>query len=99
MNDPYLPFDSTSTKLERVVIDRYRRLVDVLPSDCRLFREPWGRSTVLCLDFVDCPFWLPALQMKAQTLLEAAEYLGLANAIIFRVGKKFIGLKTRSPIS
>jgi hypothetical protein len=37
--------------------------------------------------------------MKAQTLLEAAEYLGLANAIIFRVGKKFIGLKTRSPIS
>ena len=99
MSAPYLPFDGTSAELERVAIDRYRHLVSFLPPDCLLFREPWGRSTVLCLDFNHCSFWLPAIQMKSQTLLEAAEYLGLANALIFRVGRKFIGLKSRSPIS
>ncbi|MGL5034435.1 MAG: hypothetical protein ACRC6M_11615 [Microcystaceae cyanobacterium] len=90
--------DGTSTELERVALDRYRRLVGILPPNCYVYREPWGCSTVLCLDFADCPFWLPTMQHSADILLQGSESIGLAQALVFRQGRKFIGLKTRSPI-
>ena len=99
MSNPDYLGDGTSAELERVALERYRRLVSILPKNCHLYREPWGCSTVLCLDFLDCPFWLPTMQQSAQILLEGSESLGLAQALIFRQGKKFLGLKTRSPIA
>ncbi|MEB3310831.1 MAG: hypothetical protein VKJ02_11415 [Snowella sp.] len=91
MSHPHRPFDCTSAELEKAVLSRYRSLVTWLPSDCRVFREPWDCSTVLCLDFAKCPYLLPVVKMESQSLIETAQLLGLANAIVFRIGNKFMG--------
>ncbi len=91
MSHQHRPFDCTSAELEKAVLSRYRSLVTWLPSDCRVFREPWDCSTVLCLDFAKCPYLLPVVKMESQSLIETAQALGLANAIIFRIGNKFMG--------
>ena len=49
------PFNSTSADFEQAALARFRRLVSFLPQGSKVFREPWGRSTVLCLDFSNCP--------------------------------------------
>jgi hypothetical protein len=91
MSSQHRSFDCTSAELEKAVISRYRDLVTWLPSDCRIFREPWDCSTVLCLDFAKCPYMVSVVQMEAQSLADVAKELGLANAIVFRIGNRFMG--------
>jgi hypothetical protein len=90
MSNQHRSFDCTSAELEKAVISRYRHLVTWLPSDCRVFREPWDCSTVLCLDFAKCPYLVSVVQMEAQSLADVAQELGLANAIVFRIGNRFM---------
>jgi hypothetical protein len=84
-------FECTSADFEKAAIHRFRSLVSFLPLTCKVFREPWECSTVLCLDFADCPSYLELAKQEARSLAEAAETLGLAGAIVFRVSHKFMG--------
>lgn len=84
-------FDCTSADFEKAAIQRFRALVIFLPQECQVFREPWECSTVLCLDFAHCPHLLDITKEKADLLAQAAQDLGLANSMIFRVGSKFRG--------
>lgn len=83
--------DYTSANLEKVALNRFRTLVNFIPKDCRIFREPWDCSTILCLDFAYCPGLLEVIKDDDSQLIQVAQELGLANAIIFRVGNKFMG--------
>ena len=83
----------TSTNFERVALAKFRSLAGCLPQDSRIFREPWGSSTVLCVDFEPCPQFLPLARQQTELLSEANSQLGLANSIIFRVGSKIMGWK------
>jgi hypothetical protein len=96
MNNQPRSFDCTSAELEKAVISRYRNLVNWLPSDCRVFREPWDCSTVLCLDFAKCPYLIAVVQMESQSLVDVAKELGLANTIVFRIGNRFMGWQTNT---
>jgi len=49
------PLNYTSADLEKAAVNRFRSLVVGLPQQCIVFRDLWDRSTVLCLDFADCP--------------------------------------------
>lgn len=91
MNHSYSSSDCTSANLEKEVISRFRSLVNFLPKDCRIFREPWDCSTILCLDFAYCPGFLEVIKEEDSQLLTVAQRLSLSNAIIFRVGHKFMG--------
>ncbi|WP_107668591.1 hypothetical protein [Cyanothece sp. BG0011] len=93
MNNPQLPFKCTSQELEKAVINRFRTQMSFLPSQCQIFREPWNHSTVVCLDFVQCPHMLHSLKEMEPSLVEGVQSLGLGNAIVFRLGKKLMGWK------
>jgi hypothetical protein len=97
MSNQPLPSDCTSADLEKVALNRFRTLVSFLPSECKIFREPWDCSTVLCLDFVKCPNLLDSSRQQAHWLIKASQELGLSNAVIFKVGHKFMGWKTATP--
>jgi hypothetical protein len=84
-------FDCTSADFEKAALNRFRSLVIFLPQDCKVFREPWECSTILCLDFANCPDYLHPVKGQAHLLVNAAQELGLANAIIFRIGSRFMG--------
>jgi len=49
------PLNCNSADFEQAALAKFRSLVAFLPQDSKIFREPWGRSTVLCLDFANCP--------------------------------------------
>lgn len=87
------PLNCTSSNFEQAALTKFRSLVAFLPQDSRIFREPWGRSTVLCIDFENCPHLFSVDQEQAQLLSEAIDQLGLANSIIFRIGSKIVGWK------
>jgi hypothetical protein len=87
------PLDCTSTNFEKIALQRFRSLASCLPEDIKIFREPWGRSTVLCLDFARCPNLFLTTQANINLLAEAIQELGLANSVIFRIGKKIMGWK------
>lgn len=97
MSHPYSFSDCTSTNFEKVALTRFRALVQCLPSNCRIFREPWDCSTILCLDFANCADILPEIQQQAPLLVYKATELGLGNAIIFRVGNRFMGWSGLTP--
>ncbi len=80
----------TSAHLESIAIDRYRRLIDCIPSKCRVFREIWGNSTILCLDFVDCQEDLESTLQQSWLLLAGLQSLGLGSSIIVRIKQKMI---------
>ena len=88
------PINNTSLELELEAIRRFRCLVPFLDPECRVFRELNGRSTVLCLDFTACPQDLKMNQKEWQEvtelLLYSSHYLGLANSLMFKVGKRII---------
>jgi hypothetical protein len=86
------PTNNTSADLEKEVINRFRSLSNILPRECKVFREPWESSTILCLDFQACPDFLDYAQQEKDLLLLVAINLGLADAVIFRIGNKFIRL-------
>lgn len=98
MSNSQHPFKCTSADLEKAALQRFRKLVGILPSQCRVFREPWDCSTVVCLDLVQCPDLLDSLRAQESILIQAVQALGLGNAIVFRLGKKLIGWKSISPL-
>ncbi len=87
------PLNCTSANFEQVALARFRSLATFLPQDSKIFREPWGRSTVLCIDFANCPHLFNVDQEQAHLLSQAIAQLGLANSIIFRIGSKIVGWK------
>ena len=87
------PQNYTSTNFEQVALTKFRLLAACLPQDSKIFREPWGRSTVLCIDYKNCPHLFSVDQDQIRLLSEAIIQLGLANSIIFRVGSKIVGWK------
>lgn len=76
--------DFCSQDLEREVLDRFRKIVAILPSECKIFREPWDVSTVLCLDFSFCPYKLEPVKENADILIYTAQQLRLGKCILFR---------------
>ena len=97
------PLNYRSLDLEKEVIRRFRALVPFLSPKCRVFRELNGRSSVLCLDFADCP---QELQMSKKEWQEFAlllalscHYLGLASSLVFRNGKRVLGWMTLDQIA
>ncbi|MGH2414092.1 MAG: hypothetical protein ACRDEA_10455 [Microcystaceae cyanobacterium] len=97
MSNQHSFFNCTSSDFEKAALNRFRSLVFFLPSTCKIFREPWDCSTVLCLDFANCPSSLEMAREQTHLLVYAMQELGLANAVIFRMGHKFIGWKTITP--
>ncbi|MDJ0596577.1 MAG: hypothetical protein QNJ72_42520 [Pleurocapsa sp. MO_226.B13] len=87
------PPNYTSADFEQVALSKFRSLVDFLPQDSKIFREPWGRSTVLCIDFANCPHLFSIDKEQARLLAEAIAKLGLASSVIFRIGSKIVGWK------
>jgi hypothetical protein len=87
------PLNCTSTDFEQVALDKFRSLVGCLPQDTKISREPWGRSTVLCIDFKNCPHLFNVDQEQTRLLTQAIHELGLANSVIFRIGSKIVGWK------
>lgn len=85
--------DCTSTNFEKISLSRFRSIVNCLPQASKIFREPWGRSTVICIDFVDCPNLFPLTPKQIEMLTEAIRELGLSPSVIFRVDKKILGWK------
>ncbi len=84
--------ECTSAEFEKLAIDRFFSLVGFLPQECKVFREPWGNSTILCLDFEDCPTWIEVVKEKTPLLIDAIWELGLTeSSIIFRIGNKLKG--------
>jgi hypothetical protein len=86
-------YDCTSADFEKAALDRFRARASCLPTSCKIFREPWQASTVLCFDFAQCPSLLETTRQQAQRLAGTAQELGLAHAMIFRIGNKFMGWK------
>ncbi|WP_041763555.1 hypothetical protein [[Leptolyngbya] sp. PCC 7376] len=80
-----------SDAFEKAALARYRKMILILPDACRLRREVWDQSTVLCLDFQDCPDDLSSIKKQDLMLLVGAEHLGLAQALSFRLGNKIKG--------
>lgn len=85
------PINTTTAKFEKVAIARFRSLATYIPDNCQVFREPWNRSTVLCLDFAACPDLLENIKAKSNLLVIAARELGLAKSAIFKVGNQVRG--------
>jgi hypothetical protein len=99
MASPRSPYSYTSSDLEKIAIIRYRSLLTFLPPECKIFRELWGRSTVICLDFEQCPDQLEKTAEQSFLLSLTAHYLGLAESIVFRVGNKVIKWMTMKPVN
>jgi len=86
-----LPINTTTAEFEKAAIARFRSLASFIPDNCKVFREPWNRSTVLCLDFAPCPDRLENIKAQSNLLVVAASELGLANSVIFRLGNQVRG--------
>ncbi|NEO34345.1 MAG: hypothetical protein F6K36_28875 [Symploca sp. SIO3C6] len=84
----------TSADLEKAALGRFRSLISFLPRECKLSRELWNRSTVVCMDFEDCSHLLETAREQSFLLLLVANYLGLANSVLFRMGNKAMGWMT-----
>jgi hypothetical protein len=85
------PLNDTSADFEKAAIARFRFLATCIPEKCKVFREPWGHSTVICLDFQDCLHLLEDTKEQINLLIIAAQQLELAKSLIFRIGNKVIG--------
>ncbi|MGY6530676.1 MAG: hypothetical protein ACXITR_12210 [Cyanobacterium sp.] len=70
--------------LEEEILTRFRSIVQLLPSECKIFREPWDSSTIVCLDFTLCPYQLEIVKEQADILIDAVEQLHLGKSIVFR---------------
>ena len=81
-NQPSTP-KVTSADFEKAAIGRFRLLASDIPQDCQVFREPWGRSTVICVDFKDCPHHLNQTQKQMENLVKAAQEIGISEVDYF----------------
>ena len=97
------PLNYTSIDLEIEAIRRFRSLAPFLSPKCRVFRELNGRSTVICLDFADCPQELKMnkeeWQELALLLAHSSHYLGLANSLVFKIGDRIVAWMTLNQIA
>jgi hypothetical protein len=84
----------TSAYLEKVVLERFRSLLGFLPTQCKIYREVWGQTTALCLDFQACREQIKQILPQTVVIIETSHDLALANAIVFRCGHKILGWKT-----
>ncbi|MGL5832892.1 MAG: hypothetical protein ACRC1Z_06625 [Waterburya sp.] len=91
------PLNCTSADFEQAALAKFRSLVGFLPPNSKISRELSGRSTVLCLDFADCPHLFSVDQEQARSLSQAIAHLGLADSMIFRLGSKTVGWKKVTP--
>lgn len=83
------PFSNYSSHdFEQEVLQRFRLLVAILPPECDIHREKWDSTTVLCLDFKHCPYFLEVVKENVSALLQGVSRLGLGNSIIFREGNQ-----------
>jgi hypothetical protein len=94
MFEPSSSFNLTSNKFEQVALKRFRHLVQIIPPECNMFRETWDSSTVLCLDFQACPYFLEVIKEKSDLLLIQLQNLGLGKSIIFRLNHQVRGWRT-----
>ena len=78
--------------LEIEAIQRFRRIVPFVSPDCHVFRELEKNSTILCLDFAACPQELNMSREEWQgwgeLLVYSSHYLGLADSLAFKIGKR-----------
>lgn len=91
------PLNCTSADFEQAALARFRSLVGFLPPNSKISRELSGRSTVLCLDFANCPHLFSVDQEQARSLSREIANLGLADSMIFRLGSKTVGWKKVTP--
>ena len=88
---------STGADFEKAALNRFRSLAGFIPQNCEVYREPWGRSTVVCINFEACLNHLEVTRPKAPLLLAVAQQLGLSDSVIFKVGNTIKGW-TRSQV-
>ncbi|WP_099239960.1 hypothetical protein [Synechococcus sp. BDU 130192] len=91
MNHQPFSTQGSSAAFEKEALERFRQLTALLPSRCQIYREVWGESTVLTLDFEACPTQLATVKDQAMMLLLVADHLGLAQSLLFRLGPKIEG--------
>ncbi len=84
----------TSHEFELIALNRFRSNIDFIPLECKIFREPWDSSTVVCFDFEKCPLFLEIVKGKSDLLLEFVERFALAKTIIFRIGSQIKGWRS-----
>ncbi|MEL6439486.1 MAG: hypothetical protein AAFQ80_09565 [Cyanobacteria bacterium J06621_8] len=87
----------TCADFEQAAMSKLRSLVPLLSQDSKIFREPWGSSTVICFDFSRCPHLYSINQDQTKVISQAIIKLGLANSMIFRLGNKTIGWSKVKP--
>lgn len=81
-------FRLTSHDFEQEMLTRFRVAIAILPTECEIYREPWDSSTVLCLNFEHCPYWLEIVKEKADLIVEEVKKWQMAKSIIFRQGSQ-----------
>ncbi|MEM8675975.1 MAG: hypothetical protein AAGF83_19195 [Cyanobacteria bacterium P01_G01_bin.67] len=92
------PLKDSCFDLEIEAINRFRILTPFLDPKCHIFRELYGLSTVLCLDFSACPqdlkLNLAEWQEFSQLLAHSSHYLGLADSLTIKVGDHILSWVT-----
>ncbi len=78
----------TSHDFEQEMLTRLRLTIEILPQECQIYREFWSNSTVLCINFEDCPYWLEIIKEKADLITAELAKWGILKTIIFREGNQ-----------
>ena len=91
------PINYPSADLEKAALSRFRALVLCLPQTCKVFRELRDHSTIVCLDFAECPGSIKAAMAQFLRLQLAAHYLGLADSLSFQIDNTIIGWTKMAP--
>lgn len=94
MSEAQFLLKSTSYDFEQEVLNRFRLLVAILPVECQIYRETWDSSTVLCLNFESCPYFLEVIKENVEVLMTVTARLSLAKSIIFRQGNQLKAWRT-----
>lgn len=94
MSESQFLLKSTSYDFEQEVLNRFRLLVAILPVECQIYRETWDSSTVLCLNFENCPYFLEIIKENVEVLMMMTARLSIAKSIIFRQGNQLKAWRT-----
>lgn len=94
MSESQFLLKSTSYDFEQEVLNRFRLLVAILPVECQIYRETWNSSTVLCLNFENCPYFLEIIKENVEVLMTVTARLSIAKSIIFRHGNQLKAWRT-----
>ncbi|MEM1368456.1 MAG: hypothetical protein AAGG02_10645 [Cyanobacteria bacterium P01_H01_bin.15] len=96
---PSLPSSLSSQNFEKALLERCRQLCTNLPDTCKLSRDRWGSSTVLCVDFGTNPETFFRTQPKILPALKnAAQKLGILGSIVFKLNGRIMGWQTLEQI-